>query len=88
MTSGVCVSAPELLFLHTENKAHLPFLDFVLDLAHNGEIQTVLSQIGSLSTTATQYYTAQIIDAVAYMHNKGVIHRLVQGSHLKPFLHP
>lgn len=70
------------------NKTHVPFLDFVLDLAHNGEIQTVLSRLGSLSTTAAQYYAAQIIDAVAYMHSKGVIHRLVQGSRSTPLLHP
>jgi 3-phosphoinositide dependent protein kinase-1 len=49
--------------------------DFVLDLARNGEMQTRISQLGSLSTECTRYYAAQIVDAVDFMHSKGVIHR-------------
>jgi 3-phosphoinositide dependent protein kinase-1 len=52
-------------------------LDFVLDLARNGELQTRLSQLGSLSTACARYYAAQIVDALDYMHSKGVIHRYV-----------
>lgn len=48
---------------------------FVLDLARNGELQTRISRLGSLSTECARYYTAQIIDALDYMHSKDVIHR-------------
>jgi 3-phosphoinositide dependent protein kinase-1 len=51
--------------------------DFVLDLARNGELQTRISQLGSLSTDCARYYSAQIVDALDYMHSKGVIHRCV-----------
>ena len=48
---------------------------FVLDLARNGELQSKISRLGSLSLACSRYYTAQLIDALEYMHNKGVIHR-------------
>ena len=50
-------------------------VDFVLDLARHGELQSRISRMGSLSTDCARYYTAQLIDALDYMHTKGVIHR-------------
>ena len=49
--------------------------DFVIDLAVNGEMQSLISRLGSLSTRCVQYYAAQIADAMEYMHSKDVIHR-------------
>lgn len=57
-----------LLTLHTV---------FVLDLARNGEMQSRISRMGSLSLECARYYAAQLVDAVDYMHTKGVIHRCV-----------
>lgn len=31
--------------------------------------------MGSLSLACARYYTAQIVDAIEYMHDKDVIHR-------------
>lgn len=50
---------------------------FVLDLARNGEMQSRITRLGSLSTDCARYYGAQIVDALEYMHSKGVIHRCV-----------
>lgn len=61
-------------------RLHFAFQDewslyFVIDLATNGELQTLISRMGSLSTRCSRYYAAQIIDAIHFMHDKGVIHR-------------
>jgi 3-phosphoinositide dependent protein kinase-1 len=53
------------------------FLDFVLDLAPNGDLQSRISRLGSLNVECTRFYMAQVIDGLQWMHNKGVLHRSV-----------
>ncbi|KAK3076837.1 hypothetical protein LTS18_011869, partial [Coniosporium uncinatum] len=50
-------------------------LYFVLDLASGGELLGVLKKMGSFNEECTRFYGAQILDAIDYMHSKGVIHR-------------
>jgi 3-phosphoinositide dependent protein kinase-1 len=50
-------------------------LYFVLDLASGGELLGFLKKMGTFDIECTRFYGAQILDAIDYMHNKGVIHR-------------
>ncbi|KAF2749851.1 Pkinase-domain-containing protein [Sporormia fimetaria CBS 119925] len=50
-------------------------LYFVLDLASGGELLKSLKKMGTFDVECTRFYGAQILDAIEYMHNKGVIHR-------------
>lgn len=50
-------------------------LYFVLDLASGGELLSTLKKIGSFDEECTRFYGGQILDAIDYMHSKGVIHR-------------
>jgi 3-phosphoinositide dependent protein kinase-1 len=50
-------------------------LYFVLDYAANGELLSLIKRTTSLNEECTKYYGAQLLDAIDYMHNKGVVHR-------------
>lgn len=50
-------------------------LFFVLDFAEYGELLTIISKFGSLLESVLKFYMLQIIDAVKFIHLKGVIHR-------------
>ncbi|VVT56660.1 uncharacterized protein SAPINGB_P005201 [Magnusiomyces paraingens] len=50
-------------------------LYFVLDFAANGELLSLIKRLGSLSEECVRYYGAQLLDAVDFMHSRGVLHR-------------
>ncbi|GAA6008515.1 hypothetical protein JCM11491_004505 [Sporobolomyces phaffii] len=50
-------------------------LYYVLELAPNGELLKWIKEYGSFDLRSARYYAAQILSAVGFMHEKGVIHR-------------
>lgn len=50
-------------------------LYYVLDLCNGGELLGVLKKTGTFDVDCTRFYGAQILDAIHYMHSRGVIHR-------------
>ncbi|EGY22631.1 serine/threonine-protein kinase ksg1 [Verticillium dahliae VdLs.17] len=50
-------------------------LYYVLDLCNGGELLGVLKKTGTFDVDCTRFYGAQILDAISYMHSRGVIHR-------------
>ncbi|KAI5291057.1 pkb-activating kinase-like protein [Ascosphaera aggregata] len=57
-------------------------LYFVLDLANNGELLGHLKKTGTFDEECTQFYGAQILDAIDYMHRHGIIHRDLKPENL------
>lgn len=47
----------------------------MLDFAANGELLSLIKRLGSLSEECVRYYGAQLLDAVDFMHSRGVLHR-------------
>lgn len=50
-------------------------LYFVLDFAEYGELLSIIRKFGSLSEAVLKFYMCQLVDAVHFIHLKGVIHR-------------
>ncbi|KAI1325629.1 Pkinase-domain-containing protein [Xylariaceae sp. FL0255] len=50
-------------------------LYYVLDLCNGGELLGVLKKTGTFDVDCTRFFGAQILDAIEYMHSRGVIHR-------------
>ncbi|KAJ3508051.1 hypothetical protein NLJ89_g5966 [Agrocybe chaxingu] len=50
-------------------------LYFVLDLATNGDLKMLVQILGSISLNCARYYTAQVVDAVQFLHESGISHR-------------
>ncbi|KAL1756385.1 kinase-like domain-containing protein [Schizophyllum commune] len=55
---------------------------YVLTLARNGDIQSLLFRLGSISLPCARYYAAQLVDAVSFMHSVNVIHRDLKPENL------
>ncbi|KAI9676599.1 MAG: pkb-activating kinase-like protein [Bathelium mastoideum] len=50
-------------------------LYFVLDLATGGELLSHLKKMTTFDIECARFYSAEILDAVDYMHTRGIIHR-------------
>uniref|UniRef100_A0A6Q2XVI4 3-phosphoinositide-dependent protein kinase 1 n=1 Tax=Esox lucius TaxID=8010 RepID=A0A6Q2XVI4_ESOLU len=50
-------------------------LYFGLSYAKNGELLKYIRKIGSFDETCTRFYSAEIVCALEYLHEKGIIHR-------------
>jgi len=50
-------------------------LFFVMEYASEGDLWEQLQKVGVFSQKRTQFYTAEIILALQYLHKKGIMHR-------------
>lgn len=67
------------LYFTFQDKASLYF---VLDYASSGELLTLIKKYNTLNEDCVRYFGAQILDAIKYMHDNGVIHRDIKPENI------
>jgi 3-phosphoinositide dependent protein kinase-1 len=50
-------------------------LDYVLSYAANGELLMWLRRLGSFDLQVSQFYASEVVAALEYIHECGIIHR-------------
>ncbi|KAJ1857594.1 3-phosphoinositide dependent protein kinase-1 [Coemansia sp. RSA 1822] len=68
-------------------RLHYAFQDshslyFIIDLAANGELLSWIRKLGGLSEECAQFYLAEIITAVEYMHAERTLHRDIKPENI------
>ncbi|SCU80632.1 LADA_0B08702g1_1 [Lachancea dasiensis] len=57
-------------------------LYFLLEYAPNGDFLSLVKKFGSLSEECVEYYSAQILDALDFLHHMGVVHRDIKPENI------
>jgi serine/threonine kinase 32 len=55
-------------------------LFMVLDLMLGGDLRFHLDRMGAMPEEAVRFYVAELALGVAYLHEKGIVHRCVQSD--------
>lgn len=63
--------AVHLIFSFQDND----YLYYVLDLCVNGDLQQLITRFGALPFASCRFFTAQLVDAIAYCHSHNIVHR-------------
>ena len=57
-------------------------VDILLEYVPGGSLKAVLSQYGNFDEKLVAIYTYQILNALIYLHSKGIIHRDIKGANI------
>lgn len=55
---------------------------YVLELASNGELASVIRKLGSLDLGSAKFYAAQLIDTIEFIHEREIIHRDIKPENI------
>ncbi len=55
-------------------------INLVFEYIENGSLTGILEKFGAFPETLVAAYTSQILNGLAYLHEKGLVHRDIKGA--------